>query len=264
MRLLNTRSLELEFFAGGDIPPYAILSHTWEAGEVTFQELQGNFYKASSQGWVKIQRSAQLAVVQELAYIWIDTCCIDKSSSAELSEAINSMFQWYEDAAVCYVYLSDVAAGHDAVDFAANSGQGSGSRWFSRGWTLQELIAPRHVEFYDRDWQSMGTRAALSSAIRAVTGIPTDILSFSPTAASASVSRLLELTSVAERMSWAARRVTTREEDTAYSLLGLFDINMPLLYGEGRAKAFRRLQEEIIRATDDESIFVWRLDAEPP
>ncbi|KAJ4148408.1 hypothetical protein LMH87_002879 [Akanthomyces muscarius] len=263
MRLLNTRSLELEFFAGGDIPPYAILSHTWEPGEVTFQELQGNFYNASSQGWVKIRRSAQLAAAQELAYIWIDTCCIDKSSSAELSEAINSMFQWYEMAAVCYVYLSDVVAGQDPVDFAASSGRGS-SRWFSRGWTLQELIAPRQVEFYNGDWQGMGTRAALSSAIRAVTGIPADILSFSPTTATASVSRLLELTSVAERMSWAAKRVTTREEDTAYSLLGLFDINMPLLYGEGRAKAFRRLQEEIIRATDDESIFVWRLDEEPP
>lgn len=265
MRLLNTRSLELEFFAGGDTPPYAILSHTWEAGEVTFQELQGNFYNASSQGWVKIQRSAQLAAAQKFAYIWIDTCCIDKSSSAELSEAINSMFQWYEAAAVCYVYLSDVAVGQNPVDFATSSGQGSSSsRWFSRGWTLQELIAPRRVEFYNRDWQSMGTRADLSSAIRAVTGIPTDILSFAPTAATASVSRLLELTSVAERMSWAAKRVTTREEDTAYSLLGLFDINMPLLYGEGRAKAFRRLQEEIIRATDDESIFVWRLDDEPP
>ncbi|TQV90555.1 ankyrin repeat-containing protein [Cordyceps javanica] len=263
MRLLNTRSLALEFFTGGDIPPYAILSHTWEAGEVSLQELHGNLYDASSQGWIKIQRSAQLAAMQELGYIWIDTCCIDKSSSAELSEAINSMFQWYERAAVCYVYLCDVAAGQDPIDFAASGGQGS-SRWFSRGWTLQELIAPRHVQFYNRDWQSMGTRAALGPAIRAVTGIPMDILSFSPaTTGTASVSHLLELTSVAEKMSWAARRVTTREEDTAYSLLGLFDINMPLLYGEGRAKAFRRLQEEIIRATDDESIFVWRLD-EPP
>ncbi|EGX87908.1 ankyrin repeat-containing protein, putative [Cordyceps militaris CM01] len=264
MRLLNTRSLELEFFTSGVIPPYAILSHTWEAGEVTFQELQGNSYNASSQGWVKIQRSAQLAVVQELAYIWIDTCCIDKSSSAELSEAINSMFQWYEQAVVCYIYLADVVAGPDAVAFASSSGEGQHSRWFSRGWTLQELIAPRCAEFYDCDWQPMGTRAALSDAIRAVTGIPTDVLSFEPTAGTASVSRLLEHTSVAERMSWAAQRRTTREEDTAYSLLGLFDINMPLLYGEGRAKAFRRLQEEIIRSTDDESIFVWRLDEAPP
>ncbi|KAJ6789566.1 hypothetical protein PWT90_07717 [Aphanocladium album] len=262
MRLLNTRSLELEFFAGGDIPSYAILSHTWEAGEVTFHELLSKSYDVSSQGWIKIQRSAQLAAAQELQYIWIDTCCIDKSSSAELSEAINSMFQWYEQAAICYVYLCDVAAGLGRGDFTSSSGQGT-SRWFSRGWTLQELIAPRQVEFYNRDWQSMGRRDSLGSSIHEITRVPHNLLYFAPTSSEPTVSHALALRSVAEKMSWAARRVTTREEDTAYSLLGLFDINMPLLYGEGRAKAFRRLQEEIIRSTDDESIFVWRLDAEP-
>lgn len=136
----------------------------------------------------------------------------------------------------------------------------------ARGWTLQELIAPREVEFYNHSWERFGTRGSLSAEIRAITGIPTEVLYFTPTRDIPDVSRLLELTSVAERMSWAARRETTREEDIAYSLLGLFDINMPLLYGEGRVKAFKRLQEEIIRATDDESIFVWRhvVDDEPP
>lgn len=262
MRLLNTSTRELEFFPGGEIPPYAILSHTWEENEVTFQQHQKAGINRDWAGWIKIQKSIELAVSQGLGYIWIDTCCIDKTSSAELSEAINTMFLWYERAEVCYVYLSDVTSGQDPVDFTSSTGHGP-SRWFSRGWTLQELIAPRRAEFYDSDWTNIGTREELSGAIRSITRISLDLLCFKPTASVPSVSRLLELTSVGEKLSWAAKRVTTREEDIAYSLLGLFDINIPLLYGEGRKKAFGRLQEEILRSTDDESVFAWRLEKEP-
>ncbi|KAJ3472796.1 hypothetical protein NLG97_g10711 [Lecanicillium saksenae] len=189
---LAAGSLELEFFAGGDVPRYAILSHTWEAGEVTFQELQSHSYNSSSQGWIKIQRSAQLAATQELMYIWIDTCCIDKSSSAELSEAINSMFQWYEQAYVCYVYLSDVAAGQEEGDFTSTSGQGN-SRWFSRGWTLQELIAPCNINFYNRDWQMMGHRDTLNHAIHKITRIPYELLFSRPAGSGRNVSHELAL-----------------------------------------------------------------------
>jgi hypothetical protein len=170
-------------------------------------------------------------------------CCIDKTSSAELSEAINSMFRWYQKAQVCYVYLTDVS-GHNS----SRENELSQSRWFTRSWTLQELIAPKFVIFYSKTWETIGTKEHLSHTISKITSIDEDILCGSS----------LELVSAAKKMSWAATRQATRKEDVAYSLLGLFDINMPLLYGEGQ-KAFTRLQEEILRSSYDHSLFAWRL-----
>lgn len=191
-----------------------------------------------------LQKGAQ-ARRDGLSHIWVDTVCIDKTSSAELSEAINSMFKWYEGAMICYVYLADMPSyPTSGVDLLELMGK---SRWFTRGWTLQELIAPYKVVFYSRSWAHLGTKKALSSFIADVTGI--DQLCICK-------ERALGRYSIAQRMSWAADRSTTRPEDMAYCLLGIFGINLPLLYGEGD-KAFFRLQEEILRASDDHSVLAF-------
>jgi hypothetical protein len=182
------------------------------------------------------------------AVIDLSRCCIDKTSSAELSEAINSMFRWYEKAETCYAYLSDVPDGAGLVPAQVRA-RFAASRWFTRGWTLQELIAPRYVLFFSRHWKYFGTKESLCDQISAITGIDTDTL----------LGAGLEHVSVARKMSWASCRNTTRIEDSAYCLLGLFDVNMPLLYGEGQ-KAFQRLQEEILRSSHDYSLFAWGLN----
>ncbi|KAJ4310201.1 hypothetical protein N0V84_011095 [Fusarium piperis] len=263
MRLLNTTSFKLEYFAGGGIPKYAILSHKWEAEEILFEDLQTIDW-TQKKGADKVKSACLRASKDGFEYIWIDTCCIDKSSSAELSEAINSMFNWYHHSQLCYVYLFDVPA----KSFVQ-------SVWFTRGWTLQELIAPERVQFFDSQWRRIGDRLSLLEDIAKVTAIDRQALGRGQHHRHCSVQatrpgysrccrcrggndsqafrQLLSSFSVATRLSWASRRVTTRVEDQAYALLGLFNVNMPLLYGEG-TKAFRRLQEEIIRNSNDQSI----------
>ena len=159
------------------------------------------------------------------------------------------MFRWYEMSQVCYAYLSDVTEGDDLV------GEGSSfrrARWFSRGWTLQELIAPGLLKFYDSTWGFLGTRYALRRTISEVTGVDERVLVVS----ALNVRRALRSVSVAHKMSWAAGRSTSRPEDLAYCLLGIFEVNMPMLYGEG-ARAFARLQEEIIKNSHDQTILAW-------
>ena len=285
MRLLNTKSLQLNDFSGFNTPPYVILSHTWGEQEVLFDDIQKGT-AASRQGYGKITGCCTKAAEDGFDWVWIDTCCIDKSSSAELSEAINSMYRWYQRSTICYVYLEDVSlsasapapnafpyeeyekAMHKAVwrtasvreDFVSRWRHSENltkifqpesfgkSRWFTRGWTLQELIAPSVVEFFTVEWTEIGTKASLPEQLSAATGIPIRVLrGESPSTCT-----------VAERMSWASKRMTSREEDIAYCLLGLFRINMPMLYGEGK-KAFTRLQEEIMKQEEDYSIFAWSL-----
>ncbi|KAK1832137.1 heterokaryon incompatibility protein-domain-containing protein [Podospora conica] len=244
MRLLKTAPGRPEFqdFLGDEIPLYAILSHTWGRDEVSYQEaLQYDIERLSTAaGFKKIDETRAVAALHGFGWVWIDTCCIDKTSSAELSEAINSMYLWYQQSAICYAYLSDVEEGGDE-SFAA-------SRWFTRGWTLQELIAPEALIFFDKAWKEIGTKALLSQRISAITGISQDILKglVGP-----------DDSSIAQRMSWASQRETTRVEDMAYCLMGLFGVNMPMLYGEGK-RAFLRLQEEIIKTSNDHSIFAWK------
>jgi hypothetical protein len=240
---LVTGHLSLRTFYGTDIPAYAILSHRWTDDEVLFKDIED---KTSSdrKGYFKLQGAISQARADGYAYLWDDTCCIDKSSSAELSEAINSMWVWYREAAICYAYLCDVSSCTEDPDFEA---QVRASGWFTRGWTLQELIAPKHVDFYNGIWTSIGTRQTLQRTISDITGIDADYLNHA---------RPLSAASIAKRMSWAAHRKTTRLEDIAYCLMGLFAVNMPMLYGEG-SRAFQRLQEEILRNSDDESIFAW-------
>lgn len=382
MRLLNTQSLRLELFIDSFVPQYAILSHTWGDEEIMFDDIRdpGQPLPLSKRGFEKVKGSCFQASQDGYQYIWIDTCCIDKSSSAELSEAINSMFMWYHNAGRCYAYLADFDSSHSAEPEAGFER----SRWFTRGWTLQELIAPRDVCFYDCNWSFVGRRQAspskptddsensnerneisygydsynndggddgdddddgndgsdgennedgknnedgdsnenslptgndnteqnegnddvvnnndynnnddnisddninldninqdnidLADRISSETGIHIDILRWyvgqqgefpleDPSAQFTTLKstpeealvRALGYCSVAQKMSWAARRQTTRPEDEAYSLLGLFGVNMPLLYGEGR-QAFFRLQQEILRFSNDQSILAF-------
>jgi hypothetical protein len=243
MRLLKHEDdgeFSLIEFVGNKNPPYAILSHTWGADneEVTFKDLVEGTGK-SKDGYAKILFCGKQAAKDGLHYFWVDICCIDKSSSAELSEAINSMFRWYHDAAKCYTYLPDVSicgsikkdeSSLEVWELAFHH-----SRWFTQGWTLQELIAPTSVEFFSVEGQRLGDNKSLEQQIHEITGITVQALQGSS----------LSQFSVNDRMSWAAKRETKREEDAAYSLLGIFDIHMPLIYGEGRKKALVRLHNAI-------------------
>jgi hypothetical protein len=243
MKLINADTLEIEEFFS-EIPPYAILSHTWEVNEeISYKEMTKGRSK-HKKGYNKILKAAETTLKHGLDYIWIDTCCIDKSSSADLTESINSMFKYYADAVICFAYLSDVH-----LDKGTALGQLMSSRWFTRGWTLQELLAPRELTLYSADWGTVGSREEWKEQIAEISDI--HFLALSGGAGS------LKRFSIAQKMSWAARRITTRTEDMAYSLLGIFDVNMPLLYGEGE-KAFIRLQEEIIKNSDDQTIFAWQ------
>ncbi|CAK1367321.1 unnamed protein product [Cercospora beticola] len=241
-------TLELVEFSGREIPQYAILSHTWQLDEVLYRDVVLGT-STDRAGYQKLKLAATQARVHGYCYIWIDTCCIDKNSSAELQEAINSMFTWYAQAGTCYAYLSDVTCQRHQPEFEAAF---SNSRWFTRGWTLQELLAPRDVFFYTESWQELGNlRGPDDEALQKMVSRTTGIARYHLLAG-----RQLTRANVATRMRWASGRATARTEDIAYCLLGLFDISMPLLYGEGK-KAFRRLQEEIMKQSDDLSLFSW-------
>jgi hypothetical protein len=257
MWLLNTTTLRLHWFSIEPSEPYAILSHLWGPDEVLFHELQDELpgFKDKT-GWRKITGFCEKAHENGFDYGWVDTCCIDKRNSADLSEAINSMFLYYRNSSACFIYLEDVQwASECGEDTCPSKGQRDAqleamakSRWFSRGWTLQELIAPRRRLFLTAGWQTITYGFDLLQTLSGVTRIPRAILKHLD---------IVSLYSVAERMSWAARRKTTRPEDMVYSLMGLFDVSMPILYGEGVRKAFRRLQLEIMQTSFDMTIFAW-------
>lgn len=270
MRLLHTAIYTLEEFVGDSIPKYAILSHTWEGKEVSLRDMEQpdafqNLQNPPNPAWEKIKNACGKAQQEGLQYIWIDTCCIDKSSSAELQEAINSMFQWYALAETCYAFLSDLEPAFPSETPGAPSlfsnifldpTSVTECRWFSRGWTLQELLAPPEVHFFDRTWTFRFTRESQTSNIKAAVSIEDSLLLRTEKWEVERIHHALRGVSVAQRMSWAAERQTTRTEDQAYCLLGLFNINMPMLYGEGK-KAFTRLQYEIMRMDDDCTLFAW-------
>jgi hypothetical protein len=242
MRLLKLEGNN-EFSLTHDIinptTPYAILSHTWgdDNEEVSFKDLADGSGK-TKHGYRKIRFCGEQAARDGLQYFWIDTCCIDKSNYTELSEAINSMFRWYREAAKCYVYLADVPkrnhGEHDDLPRSSWKSDFRNSRWFTRGWTLQELIAPASVEFFSYEGIRLGSKSSMEDQISEITNISAQALR----------GESLSSFTVDERMSWGAKRNTTREEDGAYCLLGIFDIYMPLIYGE-REQAFSRLRREI-------------------
>ncbi|KAK3364027.1 WD40-repeat-containing domain protein [Lasiosphaeria hispida] len=226
-----------------NIPPYAILSHTWGREEVVFAELKDGSGESKA-GYAKIKFCGDQAQLDGLKYFWVDTCCIDKSNNTELQEAINSMFRWYRHAAKCYVYLTDVST-RTPDDQSSWGPAFQGSRWFTRGWTLQELIAPKSIEFFSKESMRLGDRNTLEEHIHNVTGVPIETLRGGP----------LSNVSVSDRMAWIGKRNTTREEDKAYSLLGIFNVFMPLIYGEGEESAFRRLQEEISKPSKSKQTY---------
>jgi len=274
MRLINARTFKL-VECTGKIPPYAILSHTWGSEEVSFEDFRIRT-RWAKRGITKIEKACAQARRDGLEYLWVDTCCIVQSSSAELGEAINSMYKWYQRAEVCYAFLEDYSQNEEPISMIDSARSISSSpseslssvtkqpdkkvsefeaskfarsRWFTRGWTLQELIAPRNVEFFDKDWSRAGDKKTLTYLIHCITGIDGYVLQGGQ----------IQDVSVGQRMSWAAGRQTTRIEDIAYCLLGIFNVNMPLLYGEG-ARAFMRLQEQILQESNDQTLFAWRAD----
>lgn len=218
-------------------PRYAILSHTWgeDEDEVTFNDLENRSGEAKP-GYEKIRFCKEQVEQDDLQYFWVDTCCINKTDHSELSEAITSMFAWYRDAAKCYVYLSDVSTRK-----RSNNSQMErkwepafrNSRWFKRGWTLQELLAPTSVEFFAQG-EFLGDKKLLGGLIHEITGIPLTALD------GASLSNF----SVDERLRWVTKRETKRKEDKAYCLVGIFDVSMSPRYGEGE-RAFVRLRKKI-------------------
>jgi len=220
------------------VPAYAILSHRWGKEEVVFQDMEANTDRSktiSKAGWRKIQFCADQAKADGLQYFWVDTCCIDKKNAVELGAAINSMFRWYQNAACCYVYLPDVSKSEAADGETAWKETFLKSRWLTRGWTLQELIAPRLVDFFSFEGERLGSKLSLELEIHKSTGIPERALR----------GDALSTFSIKERRSWAEHRITTIEEDGAYCLIGVCGVSMVLNYGEGRAHAFRRLEKEI-------------------
>jgi hypothetical protein len=254
-------------------PKYAVLSHTWGADELTYQDwlyihdqsprrwgwvrIDGEIDSLKSRGgYDKIIRASERAAADGYGWIWIDTICIDKTNLAELSETINSMYKIYSESTVCYIVLSDVQP-CSTEEVAKVDSQFRKSRWFTRGWTLQELLAPKEARFFAEDWSYIDNRANMQDTISEITSIPTNLLNDhleSPYRSNA----VSSIYGFAQRMSWASSRSTTRPEDRAYCLLGIFAVNIPLLYGEGGDSAFQRLQEEVIKRTADWSVFAWR------
>ena len=254
---VDRRTKVLEF-RDDETTEYAILSHRWiDPTEVDYEEMVdlGKMDREQQDeirdclGYKKILDACKRAQRDGYEWMWVDTCCIDKRSSAELSEAINSMYRWYGNARVCYAYLHDVDGSsfpteEDDEKYHKSNGW---PEWFSRGWTLQEMIAPQNLQFFNKDWQPIGDKKMFAQTLERITEVPKHILADG-----------LEgnRPCVAQIISWAANRTTTRVEDRAYSLMGLLDVNMPMLHGEGK-KAFHRLQLEIIRSSNDQSIFAW-------
>ena len=256
--LLSTDRAELKFFPSPDKVPggYAILSHVWDDYEQTFQDIQSLASRCATLGNInprdlaspKIRNCCIIAESHGFHWLWADMCCINKENSADVVEAINAMFIYYSLATVCYAFLRDVPGGFSAdFYFETTVSPLLNSVWFERGWTLMELLAPKLVIFLSQDWKPIGTKAELANLLNEITRIPVDVLR---------MQRGIESVSVAQRMCWAAKRKTTRLEDEAYSLMGIFGVNMPIHYGEGR-KAFRRLQEEIMKVSADTSLFAW-------
>lgn len=236
-----------------DVVRYAIFSHRWTDSEPSYQDVSASIFpgglgkqrNTKTAGLAKLMQLCETARALGYKLVWSDTCCIDKSNMAELSEAIHAMFKWYAHAHLCIVHL---AASSSLADFEREP-------WFKRGWTLQELLAPRRIKFYDETWRQFTTLAndkddpALMSALSTVTGIPRDVVV-------ADNSRGIKGRGIWEIMSWASARKTTRIEDVAYCLYGLFDVHPPIAYGEGE-KAFPRLVEAIAERYHTWDVFAW-------
>ncbi|KAI1406034.1 heterokaryon incompatibility protein-domain-containing protein [Hypoxylon fuscum] len=261
MRLLDTETFELR---SGDQSVfkdegYAILSHRWVGQEITFDQLANHAAELRAgqppmtPQLAKIRGACETARRQGLKWMWIDTCCINKTSAVEETESINSMFKWYRDAKICITYLCDVRRSTNDLSVSRifeSIDSGGYSIWFTRGWTLQEMLAPPEMQFYDMNWKCIGTKAELAEVLQRVTGIDAAYLTGEKYFGSACI---------ATKMSWMAARRTEREEDITYSMLGIFNIILTPRYGEGGMRAFMRLQQALLSTSTDESLFAWRM-----
>jgi hypothetical protein len=227
-------------FSEKNIPPYAILSHTWLDDEFLFEDLVNDTGKNKA-GYKKILFCGEQAARDHIQYFWVDTCCIDKWNLRELSNAINSMFQWYKNATQCYVFLSDISTPKIYAQLHQSEWEASfrNSRWFTRGWTLQELIAPVSIEFFSSDRQRLGNKESLEQLLHEITHILVEALQ----------GGFLDIFSISERKAWMVGRETEQEEDMAYSLIGIFDVSMEFRYGEGKERVLSRLEEAIKKGT---------------
>ncbi|KAM5341375.1 hypothetical protein ACJ41O_014406 [Fusarium nematophilum] len=228
MHLLNIKTLKLEYFIS-NVPPYAILSHIWGPREVTHQDVKLDRDLDQKPGWIKIVdfcHAVTATMPEPPEYVWVDTCCLDRTSSAEISEYVNAMFSWYRQATCCFAYLEDVVLNGSWPVGDAKSLAGSPAD----GHSLSSSHRPRWT-FLTETGASWGPKKMLQTGN-------------------------LSRASVADKMSWAAGRQTEKPEDIAYCLVGIFDISMSVLYSE-RDKAFIRLQEELSKEYDDHTIFAW-------
>ncbi|KAG1775911.1 hypothetical protein EV702DRAFT_972316 [Suillus placidus] len=230
---------------------YGILSHWWlDTGEPSYQDMMEKKLsgpsnnEVQSPGYTKLQKCCEEARRLDLHFLWSDTCCIDKNSSAELDKSICSMFWWYRNSSICIAYLGGMTVIEDLRL----------EEWFMRGWILQELLAARKIKFFNKDWQRLTKQdndkeedTPLMTVLQEVTRIPeAELIDFLP------IPRYID-----KQMTWAAQRITTWAEDVAYSLMGLFDVSLQIAYGEGGERAFRRLIEAIMQAGGDSSVLNW-------
>lgn len=264
MRVINTASFEMKSDMGDAKlreEGYAVLSHRWVGPETTFHQYEKHVAELKSGSTAlspqleRIHGACICARNKGIEWLWIDSCCINKLSAVEETESINSMYRWYRHSVLCITYLYDVEL-DDTLEptdprIFNNSG-GKPAEWFSRGWTLQELLASGKMEFYDKNWKSMGTKRDMKASLSKLTGIDENYLTGAEDFRNACV---------ATKMSWMAKRTTTREEDIAYSMVGLFGVTISPVYGEG-PRAFMRLQEVTLSSSSmDESLFAWKMPA---
>lgn len=253
MKLVNTKTIRVESFRDNNVPDYAILSHRWGNREITYAEIQkGAPNLQHTDGYKKIYNCCKLAADVGLDYVWIDTCCIVKKDNAqpgedpELSKELASMFRYYRNSQVSYTYLADVSVDEDPT---VPKSAFRNSKWFTRGWTLQELVAPLYITFFDKNWNEIGTKSSLQRVIAEITGIPSTVL----------LTNSSSQISVAERRKWFGKRETSVVEDRAYSLMGLLGVNISVKYGE-REVAMERLNAKIAELANDSSTDPDRFD----
>ena len=248
MRLLNVTTWKLESFDHAScIPPYITVSHCWDKDEIVYDDMAGLDSATERASFSKFRNAGRIATSLGIPWIWIDTVCINRSSTTELTEAVNSSFRWFRDSNTCIVYLDDLTyeptANEQDLEIALRR-----CRWMRRCWTLQELIAPPRVKFYDSEWRFIGSKKSLLHILSRITRVNEEVLEDA---------NCLAEYAVGVRMSWAAHRLAHRIEDMAYSLIGIFDVSMPIIYGEG-VRSFLRLQEEILKYIDDATLFAWQ------
>ncbi|OAX35521.1 hypothetical protein K503DRAFT_364265 [Rhizopogon vinicolor AM-OR11-026] len=227
-----------------------MLSHRWEENEPLLHNIQDkNVYELHAlSGIAKSQSFCKTARDAGYRWAWIDTCCIDQTNNVEVQQSVNSMFLWYRHAALTIIYLSDVPR-------SSKSGALAMSIWNKRGWTVQEFLAPKVVLFYQHDWTLyLDDRSpnhkdcpAIMRELGDATGIDAQALgAFYP-----------GMRGARDKLQWVSRRVTTLQEDVAYSLFGIFDVHLAVIYGEKKHNALGRLLQEVVAQSGDITCLDW-------